>query len=116
MLPERFRAKFRVGSDSGCWNWTAAKRSGYGAYYVDGKMRLAHRHAYELLIGAIPPGMQLDHLCRNRSCVNPQHLEPVTDSENKRRSPLVAEHMAQRGARGRAAGVAAGLAEELRDA
>lgn len=62
-----------------CWVWTGAKSSnGYGNYWNRG----AHRVVYELLVGEIPKGKQLDHLCRNRSCVNPEHLEPVTQKEN----------------------------------
>jgi hypothetical protein len=61
---------------------------GYGACYVDGKQRPAHCRSYELLRGDIPEGMDLDHLCRNRLCVNPDHLEPVTRRENLLRSPI----------------------------
>jgi hypothetical protein len=70
--------------DSGdCWEWLAARNpNGYGAFRVDGQMRRAHRVAYELIVGPIPPGLRLDHLCRNRGCVNPEHLEPVTQREN----------------------------------
>lgn len=53
----------------------------------DGKMRLAHRVAYEIHVGPIPDGLEIDHLCRVRCCVNPDHLEPVTHRENMRRSP-----------------------------
>lgn len=69
----------------GCWRWTGyLLPNGYGLIgrrQIKGS-RLAHRWFYELLIGPIPEGLQLDHLCRNRSCVNPAHLEPVTHKVN----------------------------------
>lgn len=78
---DRFWAK--VDKTDGCWLWSAARTAdGYGNIKVDGKARRAHRLAYELSVGEIPAGLDLDHLCRNRSCVNPDHLEPVTRREN----------------------------------
>lgn len=80
-LPERFWAK--VKKTEFCWLWLAAKNGdGYGRFAWRGKNRHAHRLAYELLRGAIPQGMELDHVCRNRACVNPNHLEPVTHHAN----------------------------------
>jgi hypothetical protein len=72
--------------NSGCWLWTgAAGGNGYGFYKAKGIGMVAHRWAYTLLRGPIPTGLELDHLCRVRYCVNPAHLEPVTRSENARR-------------------------------
>jgi HNH endonuclease len=67
-----------------CWLWTGALVDGYGAIYgaLEGGTKKAHRVTYELSVGPIPPGLQLDHLCRVRHCVRPSHLEPVTQREN----------------------------------
>lgn len=66
-----------------CWLWTGATNSdGYGHLWVDGRWPPAHRVAYEQLIGAIPDLLVLDHLCRVTQCVNPSHLEPVTNQVN----------------------------------
>ena len=82
-LDKRFWEKVDRGAANGCWNWTASLKSrGYGRFYLNGKYHLAHRISYETLCGDVPDGLQLDHLCRNRSCVNPTHLEPVTCREN----------------------------------
>lgn len=82
-LPARFWSK--IDADD-CWIWTAAHYAdGYGAYSVDRVMKRAHRVAYEALMGPIPDGLELDHLCRIRDCVNPAHLEPVTRRENNLR-------------------------------
>ena len=78
---EKFLNKIQK-SDSGCWLWTGhIDRHGYGR----NGPKQAHRRSYELHIGEIPKGMQLDHLCRVRNCVNPNHLEPVTPKENVNR-------------------------------
>ena len=63
----------------------STKTDGYGRLNVKGVHHQAHRAAYETWIGPIPEGLQLDHLCRNRACCNPDHLEPVTNRENQRR-------------------------------
>lgn len=82
----RFLA-FVTGTHGGCWDWTGARtEKGYGQFWHAGGMVKAHRFAYEHGVGPIPDGLELDHLCRNTSCVNPDHLEPVTTTENLRRS------------------------------
>lgn len=68
-----------------CWEWTAATAQGYGRFGVGSKVVLAHRWAWQSLVGPIPEGVELDHLCRNRACVNPDHLEPVPHAVNVRR-------------------------------
>lgn len=81
---ERFLMKVEV-AETGCWEWTAARRYGYGAFRVGNKMEQAHRVAYRFWVGVIPAGCEIDHLCRNQGCVNPAHLEAVTHQENMRR-------------------------------
>jgi hypothetical protein len=89
-LPDRIRAKIEVVSN-GCWlwrGWVEERRPGklsYGKVWWEGTMRYAHRIVFQLLVGEVPSGQQLDHLCGEPSCVNPAHLEPVTAKENTRR-------------------------------
>ena len=94
---ERFLSKVNKTDD--CWLCTDALVDGYGRFSVNGRTIAAHRWAYEQLVGPIPPGLQLDHLCHTRDvakcirsgecthrrCVNPDHLEPVTSRENVNR-------------------------------
>lgn len=66
-----------------CWNWIGTVNNwGYGSFFLNKKRYSAHRVSYELLYKDIPPKLQLDHLCRNRRCINPLHLEPVTAKVN----------------------------------
>lgn len=79
---ERFWEKVAVRGFDECWLWQASTGSGYGRIYVQGKLVMAHRFAYEALVGAIPEGLTIDHLCRTPLCCNPAHMEPVTKRIN----------------------------------
>jgi len=78
--------RFTVDSVTGCWNWKSPiNTKGYGKAYYKKKNCSAHREVYKYIVGEIPEGLVIDHLCRNRKCVNPKHLEPVTNKENQMR-------------------------------
>lgn len=90
-MDDKYEARFlsRVRKEeTGCWIWTAGKTdTGYGYFWEGSTTRVAHRWWYERLHGGLADGLQLDHLCRNKACVNPDHLEPVSARENTRRAP-----------------------------
>lgn len=94
---DRFWSK--VEKTSGCWEWRGGRKpEGYGVFSTGGRaggMVRAHRAAYWLLVGPIPEGLFLDHLCRNPGCVNPAHLEPVTHAENVARGDA-GQHQARK--------------------
>lgn len=76
-VPERFWSNVQF--TNSCWLWTASKqRGGYAQFWLEGRLVYTHRWAYEFCVGPIPEGLTIDHLCRVRHCVNPDHLEVVT--------------------------------------
>jgi hypothetical protein len=81
---------------SGCWNWLRARTaSGYGEANIGGRVVSMHRAVYEYVLGPIPEHLELDHVCRNRGCCNPYHLEPVTHRENVRRGDSASARLAR---------------------
>lgn len=96
LLSPRQRIELRIERlENGCWQWLGAKskRTGYGVISVNNRAMLAHRVSYMEFRGPIPKRKQIDHLCRNKACVNPDHLEPVTALVNTRRAdgPMLRE-------------------------
>jgi hypothetical protein len=72
-----------------CWVWTRSRTEGYGWMWLNGRGTQVHRVTYELLVGPIPAGLVIDHLCRVRACCNPAHMEPVTRGENVLRGETI---------------------------
>lgn len=96
-IPEPTRFWHYVKITETCWLWQGAKSvGGYGRFCAKEILCMSHRWAYENLVGPIPKGLQLDHLCRVRNCVNPEHLEPVTPRENTMRGDTPARRNVQK--------------------
>lgn len=94
----RFMRLVQIPREDGCMAWQGSiEKQGYGRFWLSGKRTVwAHRFSYELFVGSIPEGLVIDHLCRNRGCVNPAHLEVVTSGENTRRGFAVTTALAAR--------------------
>jgi hypothetical protein len=86
----------RTVSRADCWVWPRTNKDGYGVMYVGTRARLAHVYLYEQTKGRLSPDLELDHLCRNRACFNPKHLEPVTHRVNLMRGKTFAAHNAKK--------------------
>lgn len=90
LTPDQVRRFWdRVDVTSMCWTWQGPlNQQGYGVFGFNGTSTMAHRASFMLCYGSIEPGLVIDHMCRNTSCVNPEHLDQVTPQENTRRSPI----------------------------
>ena len=89
-LPLRLSKKIEIVTESGCWIWIGAlSKNGYGNVHTRPRNVVAHRAVYQAMRGAIPEGLDLDHLCRVRCCVNPAHLEPVNRTTNLERGGVL---------------------------
>lgn len=98
-LPQRFWDKVQVDGRTGCWMWTAGLSGGYGTFAPTDRheTRLAHLHCYRTLVGPVPMGLELDHLCRRCACVNPACTEPVTHKVNILRGKAATKHFCVNG-------------------
>ena len=95
---ERFNKFVAETNPTKCWPWQGYVRSdGYGSFRFEGEKQGAHRVSYILYVGSIPSGMEIDHICFRADCVNPNHLQPLTPSENKRRVKERVEGKCRRG-------------------
>lgn len=84
-LDEKLKARYDIVGE--CWRWLGARTpNGYGTFRFKNRTQPVHRWAYEEWVGPIPEGLEIDHLCRTRDCINPDHLEAVTRAENMRRA------------------------------
>lgn len=90
-LIEIFLKKIKI-DEGDCWNWTGIISHGYGIFRIGKLRRQAHRVLYVLFVGTIDAGMTIDHLCKNKRCANPKHLQMVTVGENVRRALLIRTH------------------------